>query len=187
MCTDAEDAEPERDPADDLTPGRAVGLGVAHVAPADPDQDQRHEPADLADRAGDDGADALHQPAGQLPPDGGRDDDREPEQEQPDAVAAVLGLEVAGGPPDRAGDGADGVRDAEPDRGDPAAERGEPTQDRTAPRADSAGRRAPVARAASRTRAWSLLRRTPGTRREAAQMSWPCFANPAGKTYGSPW
>ena len=94
---DAEHAEPERDPADDLAPGRAVGLGVAQVAPADPDQDQRHQPADLADRAGDDGVDALHQAAGQLPPDGGRDDDREPEQEQADPVAPVLGLEVAGG------------------------------------------------------------------------------------------
>ena len=67
----------------------------------------------------------VHQAAGQLPPDGGRDDDGEAEQEQPDAVAPVLGLEVVGGPADLAGDGADGVGDAEPDRGDPAAERGE--------------------------------------------------------------
>ena len=57
--------------------------------------------------------------AGQLPPDGGRDDDGEAEQEQPDPVAAVLGLEVAGRPADPAGDRADGVGDAEPDAATP--------------------------------------------------------------------
>ena len=52
----AEHAEGEGDPADDLTAGRAVALGVAHGAPADPDQHQRDQPADLADRAGHDRA-----------------------------------------------------------------------------------------------------------------------------------
>jgi hypothetical protein len=56
----------------------------------------------------------------------------------------VLGLEVMRRPTDLAGDGSDGVRDAQPDRGDPAAEGGEQPYDRTAPRADCSGRRAPA-------------------------------------------
>ena len=40
----------------DLPAGGAVALGVAQVAPGHEDQQQRHEPAEQADRAGDDGA-----------------------------------------------------------------------------------------------------------------------------------
>ena len=83
---------------------------------------------------------ALHHGAGQLPPDGGRGDDGQPDDEQPDAVASLLGVEVAGAAPDRPGDGADRVRDAEPDRGHPAAERGEGPEDRPGPAADGARR-----------------------------------------------
>ena len=75
---------------------------------------------------------------------------REPEQEQADAVATVLGLEVAGGPPDLARDGADGVGDAEPDRGDAAAERAEQAQ--RPDRAPSGRLGAPATRACGRSR-----------------------------------
>ena len=43
-------------------PAGTVALRVAQVAPADEDQHQRHEPADLADRAVDDGADDVARP-----------------------------------------------------------------------------------------------------------------------------
>ncbi len=46
---DAEQPEGERAPADDLPAGRAVVDRVAQVAPADDEQRQRHQPADLAD------------------------------------------------------------------------------------------------------------------------------------------
>ncbi len=68
------------DPADDLTARGAVALGVAQVAPADEDQHQRHQPADLADRAGHDRADGLHERARQLPPDGRGGDDGQADQ-----------------------------------------------------------------------------------------------------------
>ena len=55
---DAEHAEGERDPADDLTTGRAVLDRVAQVAPGRDDQGERDEPADLADGAGHGDADA---------------------------------------------------------------------------------------------------------------------------------
>ena len=128
---DAEDAEGERGPADDLAAGGAVVLGVAHGAPPDVEERERDEEADLADRALDHGAGGVHDRAGQLPPDGGGDDDGDAEEEQADAVAAVLGLEVAGGVPDAAGDRADAVGDRQPDRGDPAEDQREEARDRT--------------------------------------------------------
>ena len=73
----AEHAEQQRRPADDLPAGGAVALGVAQVAPGDEAQQQRDEPAEQADRAVDDGAHAVADAAGQLPPDGGGHDDRE--------------------------------------------------------------------------------------------------------------
>ena len=84
----------------------------------------------------DDGAVDVHDPAGQLPPDGGGDDDGQADQEQPDAVAAVLGLEVAGGAADPAGAGADAVGGGHPGRADAAAERAEGARDRAAAAAD---------------------------------------------------
>ena len=123
--------------------------------------------ADLADRAGDDGAHALHHGAGQLPPDGGRGDDGQPDDEQPDAVAPLLGVEVAGAAPDRPGDRADRVGDAEPHRGHAAAERGEGPEDRPRPAADGARRRPARARGRALARGPLLAAgpcgRTPGS------------------------
>ena len=77
-------------------------------------------------------------PPGQLPPDGGRGDDGQADQEQPDAVTALLGLEVAGRAADLAGTGADAVGDGHPGRGDAAAERAEAARDRARAVADGA-------------------------------------------------
>ena len=52
--------------------------------------------------------------AGQLPPDGGGDHERDAHEEQPGAVATVLGVEVAGGVADAAYSPAHGVGDAQP-------------------------------------------------------------------------
>ena len=68
---DAEQAQREGRPADHLAPGGAVALGVAQRAPPGADEEQRHEPADLADRAGGHRAGEVHHSAGQLPPHGG--------------------------------------------------------------------------------------------------------------------
>ena len=108
---DAEQPQAERAPADDLPAGRAVADRVAQVAPADHQQHQRHQPADLADGAGDGDADRAHDGAAELEPDRGGADDRQREDEEADPVAAVLGLEVAGAVADPAGDRADAVGD----------------------------------------------------------------------------
>ena len=109
---DAEHAEGEGDPADDLAAGRAVVLGVAHVAPAD-EHEQRAAPASRPCRPSPATTvrTALHHRAGELPPDRGGGDDGQPEDEQPDAVATVLGVEVAGAVADAAGDRAEAVGD----------------------------------------------------------------------------
>ncbi len=99
---ETEDPEQQGGPADQLPAGRAVGLGVAHGAPAHRDQQQRREPADDADRAGDDGAGQLGDAAGELPPLGGRHHDGQADQQQPDAVATVRGVELGGGATDPA-------------------------------------------------------------------------------------
>ena len=127
---DAEQAQGEGGPADDLATGGAVALGVAQRAPAGVDEEQRDEPADLADRAGGHRAGELHDPAGQLPPHGGGDDHGEAEEEEADTVSTVLGVEVARRLPDRPRDRADGVGDAEPDGGDTPPERAEGARDR---------------------------------------------------------
>ena len=99
-------------------PAGPLCCGSRMVAPADVHEEQRDEPADHADRAGDDGADGVQEAAGQLPPDGGGDDDGQADEEQPGPVAPVLGLELPGGAPDRADGRTERVGDAEPDRGD---------------------------------------------------------------------
>ncbi len=70
----AEHPEQQRRPADHLTTGGTVALGVAQVAPGHEAQQQRDEPAEQPDRAVDDGADRVADSPGQLPPDRGGDD-----------------------------------------------------------------------------------------------------------------
>ena len=142
---DAEQPQAERAPADELPAGRAVADRVAQVAPADHEQHQRHQPADLADAAGDRDADRAHDRTAELEPDRGGADDRQREHEEADTVAAVLGLEVAGAVADPAGDRADAVGDREPDGGDAPEDGVEEPGDRSPAGADRAGCRAPVA------------------------------------------
>ncbi len=198
---DAEHAEGQRRPADDLATGGTVADGVAHDAPAGEHDHQRHEPADLADRAGDDVAHQLHHAAGHLEPHGRGHDDRDAEEEQAGAVATVVGVELASAAADAAGSGADRVGHAEPDRGDGAEERLTEPGDRAGTVADRAGRHV-GGRQASWPRTcrgswWASGRSGIGcssrlvpcrpTRSGFGMLTCSCSANPAGKTYGSPW
>ncbi len=165
---DAERPEAERGPADQLPPDRAVVDGVAQVAPADVHEQQRDQPADLAHRAGDDGARDLHGLAGQLPPHGRGGDHGQAEHEQAEAVAAVFGLEVAGRAADAAGGGSDEVGDADPDGGECASEGAEGAEDRPGTRAYGARRLPPGVRRASARRTGGLLLAS-GTTRSGAR------------------
>jgi hypothetical protein len=140
---DAEHAEQQRPPADDLTARGAVGLGVAHVAPGDEAQQQRHEPRDQAHRAGDDRTGAGEDRAGQLPPHRGRHDHGQRDQEEPGTVATVLRLEVARTLADPASACAHSPGDAEPEAGDAVAHRAEDARDRARAAAHGA-RRGPL-------------------------------------------
>ena len=93
---------------------------------AEEQQDDRDGVPDLAERAGDDGVDDHPDGAGHPPPLPGGDDDGERDEEQADAVAAVLRLEVATGVADLAGDRAGGVRQAHPRRPGGAQRQREP-------------------------------------------------------------
>ena len=162
---ESEHAEAERRPADHLASSGSVADRVAHHAPADQDHEQRHQPADLADRAGHDGADELEQPARRTEPDRGGDHDRQAEEEEPSTVATVLGVEVAGGVPDTACGGADTVGDPQPDGGQPPEERVEEPRYRAGPVAHGSRRRPPLR---GRSALAVLLLRTPGAVARAA-------------------
>ena len=165
---DAEDAEGQRQPADELTSRRAVALGVAHVAHPDDGQHDRDQPADLADRAGHDRANGLGGAARQLPPRGRGRDDTQADQQEADAVATVLGVELAGGAADASGDRPDAVGDRQPGRGDAAAQEREEAEDRT--RAAAHGARSGPARRRASTAAGRLAcwLRTAGSGARAA-------------------
>ena len=161
---DAEDAEGEGDPADDLAAGRAVALGVAHVAPADEHEHERHQPADLADRA-------RRRPCGRPPSRcRGAATRRRPRRRRPARRrtarrrrdgARGRGRGRRGRSSGRASPSA--VGDPEPDRRDAAAERGEGPEDRARPAADGARRRPAGARgralARGRASSWSVVLR----------------------------
>ena len=135
---DAEHAQRERQPADDLAAGRAVVHGVAQVAPGGDDQGERDEPADLADGARHGDPDRAHDVTAELEPDRRRGDQGHREDQQAHPVATVLGLELTGTAADPAGHPADPVGDREPDRGDPAEDRVEEAGDRASPGAHRA-------------------------------------------------
>jgi hypothetical protein len=143
----AEHAEQQRRPADDLPACRTVAVGVAQGAPGHEAQQQRHEPAEQADRAVHDGAGEVTDPAGQLPPDRGGHHDGQPEQEQAGAVAAVLRVEVPGGVPDLADGRTQHVGDAEPHRDQPPSEGESERGNGASPVADRARRGAARLRA----------------------------------------
>ncbi len=144
--------------------------------------------AEQPDRPGHHRAGEVADSPGQLPPHGGGDHDGEADQEQPGTVAAVLGVEVAGGVADLAHARAEHVRHAEP-HGGHAARRGRRRacrwgQARCVPPAGPARRdvrERPFA--AGLRRVW-----LPDDRvfEEAEPCSCPS-TTPVGKTYGSPW
>ena len=78
------------------------------------EQDQRHRIPDPAERPGDDGVDDVAHDTRHAPPLAGGDDDGQPDEREPDSVAAVLRLQVARGAADPADRAAGQVRDAHP-------------------------------------------------------------------------
>ena len=100
--------------ADGGAGGGGVLLRGAQHPDAEGEQHERDGVADLAEGAGDDGVDDGADGSRHPPPLAGGDDDGEGDEQEADAVAAVLGLEVAAGVAHLAGDGAGGVRQAHP-------------------------------------------------------------------------
>ena len=128
---EAEHAEAERRPADHLATGRPVADRVAHDPPADQHHHQRHQPADLADRAGDDGADELHDAAGHPNQTAAAITMASPKRNSPAPSRRCSGSRSrALCPMPRAAE-PDAVGDAEPDRGESAEQRLEEPRDRT--------------------------------------------------------
>ena len=199
-------SRPKENAAQPITwrPDRAVVLGVAHRAPADEEQRERHEEADLADRALDDGAGRVHDRPGQLPPDRARR--RRPRRRTGTARRRRGGARARGrgrcarccGRPRR-------PRGRWPARRRrPAEQRGEEPGDRPRPAADRArrGRAGCAGPACASPCRWTSRQACAsgwysgiGCSRSATwscgvlAWSWTCScsATPAGKTYGSPW
>ena len=174
---EAEHAEHQRGPADDLAAGGAVAVGVAQVAPGDEDEQQRDEPGEQPDRAGDHGAGQVADATRQLPPDRGGDDHGEADEEQAGPVAAVLGLELAGGVADLADGRTEHVRDADPRRDHAPSQGSKQRCDRSRPVADRPGRRPlRLARGAARRRGLpsGLATGRPGSGK-FQPCSWPCW------------
>src|SRR5690606_38108553 len=137
---DAQDAQDERRPADDLPARGTVVLGVAQRAPPQVEEPERDGPGDLADGPGGGGADEIHGAAGGLPPDRAGHHHGQAQEREADPVATVGGIEVPGAVPDAARRGADAVGDAEPGGADTATQRAEAPGDGAWAVADRAGR-----------------------------------------------
>ena len=94
--------------------GGGVLLRGAQHPDAEGEQDERHGVPDPAEGAGDDGVDDGADGTRHPPPLARGDDDGEGDEQQADAVAAVLGLEVATGVAHLARHRAGGVGQAHP-------------------------------------------------------------------------
>ena len=122
---DAEQAEPadqQRGPADLGRRQRRIAVRVAEEPPADQGEQDRDGERPLAHDRARERVDAL---AGQVVhprPDGRGEHDREPEEEQADAVSPVIGLEFARVAAEPAHGGPHRPRDQQPDRADGAVE-----------------------------------------------------------------
>ena len=194
---DAEHAEQQRAPADHLAAGGAVALGVAQVAPGDEAEQQRDEPREQADRAGDDRAGEVTDAAGQLPPHGGGDHHaRAPTRNSPAPSRRCSGSSSLAVWPMRRTPPPTAWATPEPRGHQHPGERGEDTRDRPGPVADGPGcgtlgvRAARLRAAAPRACALSWF---PSTGIASVEPPCPscgqrssCCATPAGKTYGSP-
>ncbi len=106
---DPEGAERQGQPADDEPAAAALALRVAQHPPRAEHEQRRQEERSTAERGGEDLVDLLPRAAG-VPPRTARGDQREREQQQAEAVAAVGGVEVAGAAAGRPAGAADGVR-----------------------------------------------------------------------------
>ena len=104
---------PIRELADDSS-------GRAEQADAQEEQGERHGIGHAAERAGHHGVDDVADHAVEGPPLAGGDSDGQPDEEEADAVAAVLRLELAGAVPDLAHGAARDVRHAHPGAADRA-------------------------------------------------------------------
>ena len=141
-------------------------------------QQQRDEPADLADRAGDDGAGRVHDRAGQLPPDGGGHDDRAARRgSRPTPSRRCSGSRSRAVWPIPRATAPRAWAIAEPDRGDAPPERAE-ERARSGP--GRCGRRAgpagepPACACASTSPAFALACARPGTPGSGARAAFDC-------------
>ena len=141
---DAEQAEPadeQRGPADLGRRQGRVAVRVTEEPPADQGEQDRDGERPLAhDRAGervDTGARQVVHPR----PDGRGEHDREPEEEQADAVAPVIGLQLARVAAEPAHGRSHRPRDQQPDRADRAVEPARQDHHRVLGRAGSAAPR----------------------------------------------
>ena len=112
---ESEHATADGRPADDLTPGRTVAVGVAQGAPGDDGEQDRHGPRQQPDAPRGRIADAFSDDSGDLPPHRRRHDDAQAEHPEADAVTALLRFQLAGRVADAARHGADRSGQAEPD------------------------------------------------------------------------
>ena len=154
-------------------------LGLAHEQDAERQQQHGQHEADPAERAGDDGVDDVAHRPRQAPPLARGDDDRQPDEREAEAVAAVRRVELARAVPDAAGGAADEVRDAHPEAADgPDRQRagrvpggvGHRAAARRRARAAAAGGLGPAARGRARaTRAGARRARRPAPRGTTAR------------------
>jgi hypothetical protein len=92
--------------------GGLGGGGVAQQPQPEAEQDQRQGVGDQAERARHDGRDGVTEPAADPPPLDRGDDDRSPDQGEPDTVAAQGRVDVTGAVPDPTGGTPDQMREA---------------------------------------------------------------------------
>ena len=112
----AQRAQHQRGPADLRLRERRVPVRVAHEPPADQPEDDRDREGAFADERARQGVNALERGVLHAGPDGGGEDDREPEEDQADAVALVIGLQV----PRVAAEAADDAAHARPPAATPS-------------------------------------------------------------------
>ena len=186
----AEQAEHDRGPADELAPARSVAVGVAQRPPRHQGQQHRGDVGQRADDAGDPDPDAVTDRTGQTPPELGPHHDGAADQEQSDPVPAQRRIHVAG-PRAHAPGGIPGpLRQTGPGGGEPVAQHAAvPSGGASAP-ADACGSATPRGGVWPRRPEPSLRTRTSCFRSTEVSSPDPrgqkCYETAVGKTRGSP-